>query len=381
MKSRIGKISFWALFVLIDLFVAAAVAELWIRFFIPVKNICYLSDPKMGAVFCPDQKTYGYAEKGYANVLKTNRLGFHDVERTMEKAPGVFRIIVFGDSMIQGYCVPTEQTIPSLLERFLNADNLPLRFEVLNMAPGDDGTSAQVVAYEERGRAFRPDMVLAFFMDDFPDNVMKLHGRSYSPYHELNDKGELVFVPPVPKDMTGLWERFKGGSRLYRLLSNKTLESKFYNNGKKLLTGLKIRFSQAPSGSTRKDSLELRKEVCIKESWPLTLRLLKYFGEIVKKDGGHFVVVDGQEFYDVNVGTVYSNRDFQEACTKNGLSYIAGYERYAELKKSDGSTGYFFRDHHLTPVGNREVARFIADKIVAQLRQAAILSGDKRGTR
>src|SRR5262245_60045872 len=45
-----------------------------------------------------------------------NGHGFRDVERTLEKPAGTYRIEVFGDSFIEGLQVPLERTMPSLME-------------------------------------------------------------------------------------------------------------------------------------------------------------------------------------------------------------------------------------------------------------------------
>lgn len=381
MNGKIRKVSFWLIFIAIDFLIAAGISEVWIRYFIPTKNICYVSDPKIGPRFCPNQKTYGYVEKGYSNILMTNSLGFHDHERARGKPSDTYRIQIYGDSMIQGYCVPRDSTIPILMERYLNSQGLPLKFEVFNMAPGDDGTSAQIMTYQEIGRSFKPDLVIGYFMDDFPDNVMQIHGRTYSPYHKINQNGELVYVPPVPKDTSTLWERFKQTSLFYRLLANKFLESKLYFEmvrlEKNVFSYIKGIGSNNP-GSPKKDYATARKEICIKEGWPLTLGLIKYFEEQVEEGGAKFVLVDGEEFYEVNVGSVYSNRDLADYCLKNGISYIPGYEKYAHLKSSGNHQKYFFKDEHLTVAGNEEVAKFVGEKIKELLLADGIIKAQRK---
>ena len=332
-----------------------------------VKNICYVTDETVGVRFCPSQKTYGYVEKGYQNILETNSWGLHDRERRIEKEPGTFRIQVYGDSMIQGYCVPTAETIPSLAERYLNEQNPPVRFEVANLAPADDGTSSQVMMYQKIGRQFRPDLVICYFMDDFPDNVVQIHRREYSPYHKLTDSGELALIPPIPKGPPDLWERFKKASRLYRLLANKVLESKAYNDlnefRNQILHAFHTSLASAKNGE-QKGYIDLRQEICISESWPLTTRLIRHFRDQVEADGGKFVLVDGEPFYDVNVGTRYKNKDLEKYCRENGINYIPAYVPYAKIKDLRDQGKYFFRDNHLRPAGNRIMGRFLAEEIL-----------------
>jgi hypothetical protein len=66
----------------------------------------------------------------YATV---DRYGARGPEHPEPKAPGVFRVLVFGSSPIYGYGVDDEETIPYVMEQVLNADaGEATRFEVWN---------------------------------------------------------------------------------------------------------------------------------------------------------------------------------------------------------------------------------------------------------
>jgi len=95
----------------------------------------------------------------------------------------------------------------------------------------------------------------------------------------------------------------------------------------------------------------------------LTLRLIRYFRDEVEADGAKFVLVDGQAFYDVNVGTRYKNRDLEEYCRENGIAYIPAYVRYAQLKGSPEKSIYFFLDDHMKPAGTRAMSEFLAEEL------------------
>ena len=365
MKNFGRKALFTFLFIVFDLLLAGGIAEVWTRNFIAVKNICYVTDETIGVRFCPNQRTYGYIEKGYQNILETNSLGFHDREWKAEKEPGTFRVQVYGDSMIQGYCVPTSETIPSLLEKYLREQKHQMKIEVANLAPGEDGTTSQVLTYQKIGEIYNPDLVMLYFMQDFSDNLIQLHRREYSPYHKLSASGELVLIPPLPKDSPEMWERFKKISRLYRLLANKFLESKLYND----LKGLRNEVDHTlqgwvqPEKRKSKSFQELRREMCINESWPLTLHLIRNFRDQVEADGRKFVLVDGQDFSDESVGTRYKNKDLEEFCRQTGINYIPAYIRYAEIKNSKEKEKYLFLDNHMKVPGNRIMSRFLAEEI------------------
>ena len=158
--ASVRRRALWVCFLAIDFLLAAALCEAWIRWFVPVKNICYLTDSELGVTFCPNQKTCGYVEPGYSNTLITNSAGFHDQERTTAKAPGIYRIEVYGDSMVQGYVVPAEATLTAALEKHLNSKGLPVTVEVLNMGSGDDGQPDRHVPEDRPQIQTRPGPVL-----------------------------------------------------------------------------------------------------------------------------------------------------------------------------------------------------------------------------
>ena len=53
--------------------------------------------------------------------MQINREGLRDVEHQYAKPPGVFRILVLGDSFVEAMHVPLESTFPRRLEERLNA--------------------------------------------------------------------------------------------------------------------------------------------------------------------------------------------------------------------------------------------------------------------
>jgi lysophospholipase L1-like esterase len=89
----------------------------------------------------------------------SNRLGFRDVDHDLAKPPGVYRIVVLGDSVAMGLHVDrTEDIFPRLLERILNQSGL--KTEVINLAVSGYNTQQEVEMLAARGLAYRPNLVL-----------------------------------------------------------------------------------------------------------------------------------------------------------------------------------------------------------------------------
>jgi tetratricopeptide (TPR) repeat protein len=97
----------------------------------------------------------------------TNSHGQRDVERSLEKPPGIRRILLLGDSVVEGVGIrDLDDTISRQLES-LYPDG---RTEVLNFGVSSYCTKAEVALLEEKGLAFRPDVVVLIFVRNDYEN-------------------------------------------------------------------------------------------------------------------------------------------------------------------------------------------------------------------
>jgi lysophospholipase L1-like esterase len=101
--------------------------------------------------------------------VSINSEGLRDREFSLEKPPGVYRVMMLGDSTTLGWGVRQEDTAAKLLERKLN-EALPPGFnhvEVMNTGVGNYDTVQEVTYYETIGWKYHPDLVvLVFFIND-----------------------------------------------------------------------------------------------------------------------------------------------------------------------------------------------------------------------
>jgi hypothetical protein len=127
----------------------------------------YISDPVLGQRLAP-----GY-DGWFAGVpVRINSLGFRDTrDYAIEKAPGTFRILVFGDSVTFGHGALSDTTYPYLLEQRLKQWRPDVDWQVWNLGvPGYNTT--QELAYLQRvGPLYKPDLaIVGFFENDLTDN-------------------------------------------------------------------------------------------------------------------------------------------------------------------------------------------------------------------
>ncbi|MDH4184554.1 MAG: SGNH/GDSL hydrolase family protein, partial [Nitrospinota bacterium] len=121
----------------------------------------------------PNMRRGARGEDGSVEEYTTNSAGFRDVERKAEKEPGVYRIIVLGDSTTAGAGIgDTDALFTRLLESRLNQALAPARFEVLNMGVSGYQSIQEAELLRVRGMKYQPDMVIMLFChNDFQLNV------------------------------------------------------------------------------------------------------------------------------------------------------------------------------------------------------------------
>lgn len=122
-----------------------------------------------------------YLVKEFEETVRINSRGWRDREFAYPKPPGVVRIVVVGDSYVEGKEVPLEHTIHKRLEALLNRElgRPGRRFEVIGLARGGISTEMEYRVIRERALRYAPDVVvLAFFAgNDVRDNAPALEAR------------------------------------------------------------------------------------------------------------------------------------------------------------------------------------------------------------
>jgi tetratricopeptide (TPR) repeat protein len=198
-----------ALLAVVSTLAALAIAELGVRVLrlAPGVKAVWISDashaykrssnPIMGFELKPNYRNDNPDFiQGYPS---TNSHGQRDVERSLEKPPGVRRILLLGDSVVEGIGIrDLDDTISRQLESLYPEG----RTEVLNFGVSSYCTKAEVALLEEKGLEFRPDVVVLIFVRNDYENFNS----------EAFQLGAIVERPAAVKHLFV-------GSDLFRLLS------------------------------------------------------------------------------------------------------------------------------------------------------------------
>lgn len=132
--------------------VTGALLEVLLRAYDRARPMAAFSDDKLARYRGrPGADVYGY---------KLNSRGFKDIEYTVEKPEGVYRILALGDSFVYGI-VPYPHNFLTILDDNLNAAGRGA-FEVINMGVPGTEPPEYLELFKAEGMRLRPDLVMVF---------------------------------------------------------------------------------------------------------------------------------------------------------------------------------------------------------------------------
>ena len=154
------------------------------------------------------------------NRVSINSFGFRGPNpRTVEKPPGVIRVVVQGGSTTEDIFVDDGRTWPEQLQAKLNARLHTDRIEVINM--GTSGYTAEncVKDFKLNGVGLRPDLVIAYHgVNDFRKAMRKLNDfepvEAYVNYDERTTVwwSRLLCQSSIVDQVNRSWY-YRGGAR------------------------------------------------------------------------------------------------------------------------------------------------------------------------
>ena len=194
------------------------VAELALRQLRPfdarVSVLYRIPHPVFGWSLAPNASYANPLPEGAVQV-RYNAGGWRDVEHRRDKTPGTLRLLILGDSFMEGYSVDLQETFARRLEQAGRQGGLAL--EVVNMGVGGYSTLQAYLTYRDSGRAYCPDLVLLGFYpaNDVLDNSPTL-GLMLAPTSHRNKTRPFLDEKAAPT-----WKTtpvaYRGAMRRYPL--------------------------------------------------------------------------------------------------------------------------------------------------------------------
>jgi hypothetical protein len=312
----------------------------------------------------------------FTSFVQINSRGLRDAEIAPSKMPGVVRVLVLGDSIVEAAQVPLEQTVAKQLQLELSW-RLGRPVEAINAGNAGFGTGQSALFLEREGWGYTPDLVvLVFFVDnDVADNGLAV-GTSRGldttrrPFFVPDGEGLRLIPPQSPSD-DGL-EWIRAAARRVWLT---------FNLAEQLLLWDQRREQEAQQIGKNRPTYLVEPPAEWIEAWLVTDRLLGRIAAESSARGVPFVVAVGPSNFQLNeslwrwlvAGDTRSrdgrryvqdapNRRLASIAERRSLSFVdilPAFRRAADK-------GLFFPDDgHWTPDGHVVAAREIADYVVA----------------
>lgn len=239
-------------------------------------------DPELGWGHIPGAAGWLVSPE-FAVEYRINAAGLRDREVVPEKAPGLKRLLCFGDSFVEGWGVRSEERVSEVLQSRLAG------VEVINFGVAGYGTDQEWLLFEKKGPPFRPDWVVLFFYGNDLWNNAARQGigaeRGYKPFFQLGPAGRLQ-LSGVPVRKAVFWEPgalpwhrelevyLQQHLHLFALL-RKTLAPEIPVQQQR-------RYYQGLYGVGAEQGVD---------QWALTGRLLEAFSQSVERAGGQLLLV------------------------------------------------------------------------------------------
>ncbi|MFN2433481.1 MAG: GDSL-type esterase/lipase family protein [Gemmatimonadota bacterium] len=344
-------------------------------------------------------------EEEYRVELAFNSRGLRGPLRSYAKPAGTYRVLMLGDSFLEGYTVQERELVTTGLEDLLDAAQGACRVEVIGLGTSGYSTDQELLWLESEGLRYDPDLVvLMFYANDVWYNAQpSLTG----PKPLFVVRGDTLVLTNVPVPQPNAEQRGEAGlgeeaTRAVGVRSWLREESKLYALVRLALRNhprvyaLAIRAGLAEGGgeialdATGEMAVPAeflvfltRKPPEVHEAWRTTDALLERMRRSATRAGagilGFYISppwsVDEQEsavrpqsgIFAADLDARGVAKRFLEACARASMPCIdatARFSQAAHALRQENRRLYFRYDRHWTAEGHRLAARILADRVL-----------------
>jgi lysophospholipase L1-like esterase len=333
MKFKILYLLFTAILVL--LFLEVSIRLLHLAPKIGQANLNYVKDPYLPFKQKPFSVVSGRSRTNeYDYVYKHNSLGFRDVEHSIEKPDGVFRILGLGDSFTYGQGASFEETYLYRLEKMLNErEGDHPRVEIIKAGMRRYFPEVERIFLERYGLRYQPDLILvAFVPNDVIDTFLGIDAVT------VDEKGRFL-KDKKARDVGKIGNWLYLHSHLCRIILHKYIT---YRN----IKNRQYRFSEIykPNGFHEKDWRKLEDEY-------------KKMIKIANQANIPIVFIHIPQIGPWDDSSSYPARRLSDFCSKQGVIFIDVLPAMKEAAKQD--VLYWEIDGHCNGAGYRVIAETI----------------------
>lgn len=306
--------------------------------------------------------------------MKTNNMGFRGRD-IKGKEPGVYRIVMLGDSFTMGEGIGDDQTFSHLVEKYLN-DLKFRKYEVIDLGVESYSPVLEYVELKKYIAKLKPDMVVLNF--DMSDVLNEYAYRKIAAYDKTGDVlgvngypeykrrkddsheiimnwiyGHLFVTGHIIGNLKKHFGQYESDKDLKEMTVREAVESQ---NGRLLIHTLDMPQLKetAEIYSMEEDSILRAKNLCGRYNCKFILSVYPWGHQVSDKEW-----VPGRYGY-VPKGVGISDRTVEELdkfSRAQGITFFNAFPYFREYK--GGEHLYYSHDMHWTPAGQELMAKYL----------------------
>lgn len=320
-------------------------------------------DPTIGYRYIPNAEMELASPDGSNYVIRINSAGIRSDREYSEKKPnGVFRVLVFGDSMAAGQHVNNNERFTERLEMLLP------NTEFINFGLEGTGTDQQFLIFRQYASMFEYDAVL---LCPFVENIRRNMVRYRLSVDLKSERWILTPKPRFEQNPDGSWnwtgipvskhrifhdeatpdilkDTDFGGSDVSRGIKNKlrAAVNRFFERTK-IKGCLYSMIEYEPYGEYKDPS---------SQSWRTMTAILAEFKKITKEKKFIIAPLVYSSYVKYNLANAYKNRFSEECCY-----FLDILPQLKDLSPEDQENCFISNDCHFSPFGHQKIALAIMD--------------------
>lgn len=331
---------------------------------------CRRSDPVLHHVLIPNC-TGQVTLEDYSYIFHTNSLGLRGEEISKDKPEGVYRVLVVGDSYVEGWGAEDNQIWTEVAKR--NLQNAGLNVEIVNAGVASYSPSLELDWLRYQGMSLTPDLVI--MMVDVNDVHDDFYYGGWDRYFKTRNElypDSNIQIESWPPDEHVNFKRFISHSKvalaLYTMLKGAADTHFKILSRESIFLGTSI-FSRARDWDNYEKAFNLPSE---------NIKLTKKF---VEEKGTSFALTttsrgayhNGTEWTPGRTRWFFEEGKIYEPKPINIIKNLAESEEmdyidiYSALQNSRVHPLYYSVDMHWTPEGQRVVGEAIAKYISGKM--------------
>jgi lysophospholipase L1-like esterase len=312
------------------------------------------TDPRLGWYHEPNASRTDELE-GHAFKLGYNSHGFRLPEHNYKKTKGVYRIVILGDSFVDGSEVGDQETFTWHLQQ--SVDSL----EVINLGVYGFSTAQQLICLERVGLKYNPDLaILVTMTNDYTDNLLNSSLFGPRPRFVLKDDSLIFEGTDHP-----------AAQQVFRQINLPIPGRKFFHRHSYLYYFINHYIYQRLSSQQIQALINQQKsaenEMGQRE---LYYRLVERVKETCERAGADFWVVFAYPKKYLQENHQSPSREIASELEKRGIKVLDLFHPLKKEEFSSENSLYYVEDFHWNPRGHQFVASVLKESLESRFRRS-----------